>query len=525
MALKSTKRRDTENPNTPLVLFLVFFVLLSIGLGLWGYFGYAGRAELRTKTEGAQKGEQAAKLGEEYHRLIELDTRLALGNQLDPDDLNFWKDKFADLTSDTSRFRNEKTFASVKKMIEENQTELGFDKANSKYLSTFRDRTAKLAAELKKSQAELSDAQTRANEADKKIRETLKREKAFWDKMMAKVTKDNEEALAKAQEKTQEIETAVNRYKELQRELEDINGKHQKKIQEFTAQINDLNVKLQKAKELAGNAGLIRATSTEPHALLLDISRGKSLWEQPLGKIVRVDFESKQVVINMGSASGIRPETTFMVFAASPKGQGEGLLKGTIEVVRVINGNTSVARITSLFDASGAEIPLNDIVRGRLQREADNPLKEGDVIYNLIFQTHVAIAGVVNWTGADSDNPSEQMQNLREFMRVLERQGVVVDGYLDLVDFKFKGNITSATRFLIRGDDLHVSKTSPEFAKRATQMNQAIQEVRKDAVERGAFIISSSNLAHVIGWRRPRSASNLEVSGFRPGVPGAGIER
>ena len=44
---KPVKKRDATSPNTALVLFLVFFVLLSIGLGVWGYYGYAGQKKLK----------------------------------------------------------------------------------------------------------------------------------------------------------------------------------------------------------------------------------------------------------------------------------------------------------------------------------------------------------------------------------------------------------------------------------------------------------------------------------------------
>ena len=36
------KKRDSSKPSPVLVIFLVFFILLSIGLGIWGYYGYAG---------------------------------------------------------------------------------------------------------------------------------------------------------------------------------------------------------------------------------------------------------------------------------------------------------------------------------------------------------------------------------------------------------------------------------------------------------------------------------------------------
>ena len=68
------------------------------------------------------------------------------------------------------------------------------------------------------------------------------------------------------------------------------------------------------------------------------------------------------------------------------------------EVVRVLGSASSIARITSLYDITGLEIPLNDLNKGRIQREADNPLKEGDLLFNLAFGARVVLAGNINWT-------------------------------------------------------------------------------------------------------------------------------
>ena len=53
--LKKPKKKDTTNPSTVLIIFLVFFVLLSIGLGVWGYYGYAGQTKLAEDTKSLGK--------------------------------------------------------------------------------------------------------------------------------------------------------------------------------------------------------------------------------------------------------------------------------------------------------------------------------------------------------------------------------------------------------------------------------------------------------------------------------------
>ena len=79
---KPVKKRDATSPNTALVLFLVFFVLLSIGLGVWGYYGYAGQKTLREDAVNKQKDKDAAQLGERYASTILDEVLTAQGHDL-----------------------------------------------------------------------------------------------------------------------------------------------------------------------------------------------------------------------------------------------------------------------------------------------------------------------------------------------------------------------------------------------------------------------------------------------------------
>jgi hypothetical protein len=213
----------------------------------------------------------------------------------------------------------------------------------------------------------------------------------------------------------------------------------------------------------------------------------------------------------------------FNVFASGWKKRGEGIIKGTIEVVRVLGANASVARITSLYDAEGKEIILADNARGRILREADNPLKKGDLIFNMAFGSRVVVAGNINWLESPAETPAEQMRNLKDFFHILGRQGVKVDAYLDVTDVKMQGEITNKTRFLILGKGMSVDPKSPQ-AEQAKKINAAIAAVRAEAVEKGMFVISADNFANVIGYRRPRSANETEPStrNFHPGLPAGG---
>src|SRR5262249_32086068 len=129
--------------------------------------------------------------------------------------------------------------------------------------------------------------------------------------------------------------------------------------------------------------------------LLLDVSPGRPLWDAPVGKITRVDLEQRQVVINLGASHGVEPELTFNIFGADSSGRADKQLKGSIEVIKVLDPGTSLCRITSLYDAEGREIVMNAQTRGRLLRETEAPIKDGDLLFNLFWGTRVAVAGYV----------------------------------------------------------------------------------------------------------------------------------
>src|SRR5260370_12138241 len=155
--LKKPSKRDATNPNTALVLFLVFFVLLSIGLGVWGYFGYSGQEKLRTEAKEKVNATKAAQLGEEYAKFYANDTLLALGLTLEPDEKASWdSSNKAHVLGDGGKFKGEKTSAAIKKMIDDNRAELGFASA---YKNSHRGRHKELTKSLEKTQADLSAAE------------------------------------------------------------------------------------------------------------------------------------------------------------------------------------------------------------------------------------------------------------------------------------------------------------------------------------------------------------------------------
>jgi len=116
--LKKQKKEKSTSPNVVLVIFLVFFFLLSIGLGIWGYYGYAGQEDLRRARSNADAAARASKLGLEYYSMLYGDLRVALGDTIDPaeeDQFNTAREAF--LSEGFGKFKDEKTKEAAKKLM------------------------------------------------------------------------------------------------------------------------------------------------------------------------------------------------------------------------------------------------------------------------------------------------------------------------------------------------------------------------------------------------------------------------
>jgi hypothetical protein len=524
---KKKPQRDSSNPSTTVVLFLVFFVLLSIGVGVWGYYGYAGQEKLRADAKAKTADADSAKLGRKYYQLIRDEVLVALGHTFNADELNSWTTARPDLLredgslNDAGPFAKEPDKEAMKKIFDDLQADLGkFDPVGKKYGGTYREKLKKVSDELRTAKGDLATAQAEYKKTKADYDKQQDREKAFWAAADAKIKDGNAKAFAEATARTEAFEVQAKRTDDAMKALAKQADDFEIEKKQLLAKIRRLTADVTRLTQDQGAGVVASATpGVTPHALMLDLSPGRPLWDLPVGKITAVYQKDRQVQINLGEKHGVRTQLTFNVFGAGWDGRAEKAFKGTIEVIQV-QMNSSLARITSQYDETGREIPLNDPVRGRLQREAENALKEGDVLYNLAWGTHVAIVGHVNWSVYTTENPVEQMRNLQTSIALMQRQGIVVDAYVDLTDGTIKGDLTSKTRYVIRGE---LPLMHDKQADRVKLVHEAAQALRKDAIEKGVFIISGDNFATVIGYRRPRSLNDFEKSSeFRPTMPFVG---
>src|SRR5258708_398758 len=91
--LKSpTKKRDAARP-TVLIVFLIFFVLVSIGLGVWGYYGYAGQEKLETAAKSANNEKKTQTNLANQSTYMNSETRIAIGGAVKPKDVALTADE------------------------------------------------------------------------------------------------------------------------------------------------------------------------------------------------------------------------------------------------------------------------------------------------------------------------------------------------------------------------------------------------------------------------------------------------
>jgi hypothetical protein len=159
-----------------------------------------------------------------------------------------------------------------------------------------------------------------------------------------------------------------------------------------------------------------------------------------------------------------------------------------LEVANVLGGHLSRARITEMTDAN---------------RE---PVLVGDLLFNPVWsptlKTHVAIAGVIDLTGEGTDNTAE-------FIRGLERQGIVVDAWLDLKDLSIKGpGVSLKTNYLVLGDrpeftDVPTNSTD-RLTTDKTNLIKKMSEMQDEAMKLGVSVIPFRRFLAVIGYPLPR---------------------
>jgi hypothetical protein len=208
-------------------------------------------------------------------------------------------------------------------------------------------------------------------------------------------------------------------------------------------------------------------------------------YDEPQGKILR-RLPNNVVEIDLGSSALVNPGLTFTVLPLDfpEKGRASRLRefrdpdergimktrvefvpKATIEVIEVLGPGLSRARITGEHDGI---------------REA---VLQGDLLYNSAWRRgvgeHIALIGVFDVNGDGTDD-------VETVVRDLTRMGINVDAVFDLRTQAWRGQLGQRTRYLVEGYTIPVGANDPHQAAKAvliSKMGAAREEARVKAIQ------------------------------------------
>ena len=230
--LKKTKK-DGTSPNLVLICFLIFFVLLSIGLGVFAYYGQDGQEKLRnelkvTKAADKEKGVQRKAL-EFYSRELQLGIGLS---EMTPEELTEYKAAYDDYRAQPDNYKDVDKW--VKELRKKNADSLGtFSQAESKYPTTFMDKVKAANDDAAESKSKLAALKAEYDEFRKNYDKIVTKYEADITKLQEDIKAGNDAALKAAQvtnDKFPALQTVM--AKKLQDDLK-------KKDEGYTADLKD----------------------------------------------------------------------------------------------------------------------------------------------------------------------------------------------------------------------------------------------------------------------------------------------
>jgi hypothetical protein len=521
------KKRGRES-NVGLIVTLVFFILLALGLGVATYYGFAQQKELTDKATAAAALQKDADTRAEWYQFQALLFRSYLDRQgadgkslagmdqlTDPKSAQTnqamlqtergrWtsgqigKDSKGDLpdkaivTAMINALETKKYTVSPDPSKPPAPATMAWSEANKRPTMTYEDifkgqqnaidyLTAQVDAAVK-ARDEAIAAKTKSEDekstADKNfLAEEARLGQVYNDNLdkerkanntlrddLTKANKEKDDAIQKAGDLMaaiqsvpglfQEINQLVQKGDEEKKAIQKSLQAREDKIKELNTRLNDLNEKVafiqQKAEDSPSNGKPIPTD-----------------W-----RIVRMDRSGKQPFINLGQSDNVKTGMTFSIHSQGPDGKPVAASKGTLEVIDVLK-DMSQAQIVSVKDA------LKD------------PILPGDFLYNPIFrpsgEQHVVIAGRIDMHGIKGEDDFE------EFQRLLKRQNVVVDGYVDPLDGSIKGKMTVGTDYLVLGDLQGVKEAGAA----------SIKDMQNQARSLGVHIIGAREFLESMGYRTP----------------------
>ncbi len=472
-------KQKTES-NQGLVVSLVFFILISIALGVTTYLGYSGQEGAEQKIKDANTKTTVMTGDRDWYRWQAMAYRMAIGRLKlkNPEEFDVVRRDF--IGGNLEKKASDKDeVGDVKDLIAELEKKFPYDDTTKRYRNSYEGLVTRLEGEVQTVTKENADQKTRISGLEATIvqkDDQLKKQKTEFDAALAKFNKDNQETVNTQDKNRDELQKKVMELTDQNAAILTASAEEKKKLlADLKKALDTVADQKRQVSQVSEELLAVKAKAT--------VSGPKSLTTD--WKIATI--QGNNPYINLGSADNVKPQLTFNIHGVGPDGRPVSTPKGTLEVVNVIGPHISRARITDVVD------------RNR------NPVLVGDVLSNPAWdpfqKRRVALAGVMDMYGDGIDN-------MAELRRALERQNVVIDSYLDLKDFSIKGAMTLQTEYLILGDGteslpLNVRERDG-FGKK---LSKGMEDMQAEARKNGVPLMGLRKFLDSIGYKVPRPTS------------------
>lgn len=268
--------------------------------------------------------------------------------------------------------------------------------------------------------------------------------------------------------------------------------------------IDEKNAEIENSKKQANEANVAKGQlqdeldkyrrATEERIALLDKQINfykdqldeltKTSFDREDGRIVNVDNTTRTVWLNIGSAEGLRPQVSFSVYTSDNLGIGRGVedIKGKIEVTRILEPHLAEARI--------------------LDEDLFRPISDGDPIYSPLWaagrKEYFAIVG-----RPDLDEDGKSDWDL--FNEIIHTSGAEVELFVNDEGQRqpAEAKLSARTKFLIIGDIDDPAKFSgiPEKQELAEKMQEQQKALIEEARLYGIRWVRLNDFLDYVGWK------------------------
>jgi len=480
--------------STPLIVSLVFFVLLSIGLGVFCYIQNSDMAAKDAAVESAKKDRATAQALAKDAELTAAVLRTYIGIPEGDD-----QTKIA-----TEVKEGDKAATALKQVNDLTAKQLGVDPGNL-WAPEFDDKkmlkpptrpgglVGVVTASASARNAIVTEMTARKKDYEQ-AREDMKAKQDAYEKDAAEMRKVTQEA---PNQFKNQLTVANKRADDQNKVYVSEISKARNDEQGLKDEKQRLEVELKRAedrvKELRGDISTLQSKVKAKE----DVFQ----FDDPQGKVTR-RVSDDVVEIDLGSAALVRPGLTFTVLPIDFPEKGRQSRMRQIRMPDDRGHYHSVERFVPKADVEVIEVLGPNLSRARIVTGTESdPIRErvmtGDLLYNAVWRKgtadHVALVGIFDTNGDGIDD-------LEAVVRDLTRMGIPVDAYYDMRKRAWVGRISEQTRYVVQGAIPLVSAADPNREAKSTLIG-GINQALTDARQKGLSVVDFRDFFPRMGYK------------------------